>query len=349
MANSVLKNIILQSAEYSGLLNLLEKAGSGSNQSVYILAYHRIAELDQTPWLSPALISATPRQFDQQMQFIAERYNPISIHDLLRVIHGNGKLPKNAVLVTVDDGYRDFKDVILPICTRYGIQPLLFMPTAFVGTGTFWWDKVYQIINLSGQSSISTPFGDFLISTKGEKLLAVERLTRALKSVRFEAAMKWVDAAHSTFVTLSDEQQHNTLTWDELRQLVSNGVAVACHTHTHPIMTQITLERARSEVRLSQDLIYRELGTALPVFAFPDGRPHAFSKALFEMLNSEGFDLLFLLVGGRASVQAKNGNTIFPRLSVWQSQTLPQFHMRLTHFWSLYESITSKPHSFRST
>jgi len=349
MANSILKNLLLQGAEYGGILNILQRIGSGFNHSVYILAYHRVAEFDQSPWLSPGLISTTPQQFDEQMKFIADRYNPISIQDLLRAIHGEGSLPKNAVLVTVDDGYRDFKDEIFPICTRYGIQPLLFIPTAFVGAGNFWWDKVYQIIYLSGQSSLNTPFGEFLISTSSEKRQALEQLTRSLKSIPFAIAMKWVGNAHATFVTLTHEQQHNTLTWDELRQLVRNGVTVACHTHTHPLLTRISLEEARHEVRISQDIIRHELGTALPIFAFPDGRPHAFSKPLFEMLHSEGFELLFLLAGGRALIQAENGKTIFPRVSVWQSQTLPQFHMRLTPFWAFYESTISHLGLLRNT
>jgi hypothetical protein len=154
--------------------------------------------------------------------------------------------------------------------------------------------------------------------------------------------MNWVDMTHSALVSLTNEQQHNTLTWDELRQLAQNGVAVACHSHTHPIMTQITLEQARDEVRAAQDLFRRQLGTALPLFAFPDGRPNAFSRDLFEMLHAEGFELLFLLVGGRAHIEARSKNNICPRLSVWQSQTLPQFHLRLTPFWGFYESIIAQ-------
>ena len=347
MANSILKNLVLQAAECAGLLNVLQNIGSGSHQAMYVLAYHRVAEFDESPWLSPALISATPGQFNEQMRFVAERYSPISIHSLLRACRGKDRLPKDAVLITVDDGYRDFQEHILPTCKRYGIQPLLFLPTAFVGAGNFWWDKVYQIVHFGGLSSLDTPAGDFSIATQSEKRSAVARLTQVLKSIPFESAMDWVDTTHSRFVKLSEEQQHNTLTWDELRQLVNDSVDVACHTHTHPIMTQIPLDQARQEVRLAQDLLRRELGNALPIFAFPDGRPHAFSNALFELLFSEGFEMLFLLTGGQACVQAGSPKSVMPRLSVWQSQTLAQFHMRLTPFWSMYESNSFRNSAWR--
>lgn len=330
MAKSALKNFILATAENTGLLNLLQKANPGNHQSVYVLAYHRVAEFTCRPWLSPDLISATPQQFEEQMKFIAHRYSPISIQDVVHAAQGRKPLPKDAVLVTVDDGYLDFAEEIFPVCIRYGIQPLLFMPTAFVGTGTFWWDKVYQIIHLSGLNEIDTPVGHFSISTQSEKSALQKRLTNALKYLPAEKATEWIETTHSVFVQLTAEQQHNTLSWEELRQLVSAGVAVACHTHTHPILTRVSLEDARREVRISQELLQQQLGVTLPIFAFPDGKPNAYSDTLFNMLHSEGFEMLFLLVAGRALIQPGNKKMLLPRLSVWQSQSLPQFHMRLT-------------------
>ena len=86
------------------------------------------------------------------MRLVANKYRPVSAEQVLEAIRGDSPLPKDAVLVTVDDGYRSFQEVIFPICSRYGIQPLLFQPTAYVGTGTFWFDKVFQIIHLSEQN-----------------------------------------------------------------------------------------------------------------------------------------------------------------------------------------------------
>ncbi len=338
MSKSVLKNSVLEIAEHIGFLNFIQKISPGNGQYVYVLAYHRVAEYGTRPWLAPNLISASPEQFEEQMNFVADKYNPVSIYDVLDAIHGNTPLPRDAVLITVDDGYKDFKEEIFPVCARYGIRPLLFVPTAFVGEGTFWWDKVYQIIQFSGKNRIETPVGNFSLLTENERSKALEQITGGLKLMPFEKAMEWVEAVHAASVQLTEDQNHNTLTWDALRQLVREGVTVACHTHTHPILTRISLEDARCEVLKSQEIICRELGDTLPVFAFPDGMPHAFSNALFEMLYSEGFEMLFLLTGGRAFIKPGNKKMSLPRLSVWQSQTLSQFHMRLTPLWNLYEA-----------
>ena len=337
---SFVKNTLLKTAENIGLLDILQKISIRNGQSVYILSYHRVTEYDSRPWLVPGLISATPQQFEEQMKLVATKYNPISIQDLIDAAHGRISIPKDAVLITVDDGYRDFMEEIFPICARHGIQPLLFMPTAFVGSGNFWWDKVYQIIYFSGQNQIETPIGTFSIATDIEKSALLEQLTQALKKMPFETMTEWVDPTHLALVQLTEEQRHNTLSWDELRKLSTSGATVACHTHTHPIMTRISIETARQQVRKSQEIIQHELGYSLPIFAFPDGGREAFSSDLFEMLHNESFEMLFLLVGGRAFIQPQNNKMVFPRLSVWQSQTISQFHLRLTPFWTFYETIT---------
>jgi peptidoglycan/xylan/chitin deacetylase (PgdA/CDA1 family) len=330
MSKSIWKNLIFNIAEKSGSLNFIQNKFQGTDQYVYILTYHRVDEFNHRPWLDPHLISATPRQFEDQMKLIASRYHPVSVEDLIEAARGGSPLPKDAVLVTVDDGYLDFEEVVFPLCSRFGIQPVLFMPTAYVGTGTFWWDKVYQITHLSGQNKLETPIGRFSIATEKEKVKVKDQLIQTLKHMPDNRMMEWVDSIHTDLVQLPKEQQHNTLTWDSLARLVRAGVTVACHTHTHCIMTQITIEEARQQACMSQDLIRQKTGRAQPIFAFPDGKRQSFNSALIKMLHSEGFDILFLLVGGRAYIQPGNTKMVLPRLSVWQSQSLPQFHMRLT-------------------
>jgi peptidoglycan/xylan/chitin deacetylase (PgdA/CDA1 family) len=330
MTNSTWKNFVFNVTEFTGVINMLQRIDRNGSQSLYVLTYHRVEEPSSHPWLDPQEISTTPAQFEEQMNLISKKYHPVSAENVLEAAHGRKPLPKDAILVTVDDGYRSFKDVIFPICLRYGIKPLLFLATGFVGSGTFWWDKVFQIIHLSGKDEIETPMGKFVITTSEEKETVQHTIIQSLKKTPFNQAMDWVDTTHAALVNLSDEQQQNTVTWDDLRELRKEGACIASHTHSHPIMTQISLEEAQKQIRLSQELIHRELGYAPPIFAFPDGKPRAFNQSLMDMLYSEGFEMLFLLVDGRGVVKPGITNFALPRIAVWQNQTLPHFHLRLT-------------------
>jgi len=332
MTASGWKKNILSAFDKVGIINLIQKTGHWNSQFLYVLTYHRVEDPTRNNWLSDRDISASPEQFESQMKLVSEKYHPVSAEEVLSAVRGGPPLPKDALLVTVDDGYHSFFDTIHPICQRYGISPLLFLATGFVGNGTFWWDKVYQIVYLSGKNELETLNGRLPISTPEEKEATLDVLLHELKQTRFEVLTDWVDKTHSSLVDLTEEKMKNTVTWEELRELSEAGVTVACHTHTHPIMTQISIEEARQEVRLSQEMIRSELGKALPIFAFPDGKPRAVSSALIDMLNEEGFEMIFLMQDGRAFIRPESEFHTFPRIAVWPSQTLPQFHLRLTPF-----------------
>jgi hypothetical protein len=80
------------------------------------------------------------------------------------------------------------------------------------------------------------------------------------------------------------------LGWDELRRLAKEGATLGAHTQTHPILTRVSLEKARAEIVGSQADLKREIGATLPIFSYPDG---GHNDAIVEILIEEGFVLGF--------------------------------------------------------
>ncbi len=291
---------------------------------LYALAYHRVDEPGHRPWLDPSLISATPAQFEAQMRLIAHAYHPVNAEDVLHALEGGKPLPPNAVLVTVDDGYCDFQEAILPIARCYGIQPLLFVPTGYVGSGIFWWDHLYQAIYHTSMTEIHCSLGCLPIETPEEKLVAMERLRRYFKQIPYEQA-KYEIAELPKLA----EDHHDTLNWNELRAAVRNGATLAPHTHSHSILSRVSIERAGEEICQSFDLLQQEVGNILPIFAFPDGVREAFTPEIIELLNAKGLKLVFTMIAGFSRL-TKNDPLCFPRVPIWHEMSLAQFHWHLT-------------------
>ncbi len=245
-------------------------------------------------------------------------------------MRGERKLPDDAVLVTIDDGYRDFKEVTFPICGRYGIEPVLFVPTGFVGRGGFWWDKVHQITHWGGKNEIDTPFGKLDIRHVYEQDQASYYIIQQLKRMPFERGMSWLDEAYARIIDPRPEWKNDTLTWDELRELKRMGVVIAPHTHNHPILTQVSEAEVKAQVEISRDYIRHELGEVEPVFAIPDGKRIAYSQDIIQVIQGAGFELVFLMEEGRAIVEPGMKPGVFPRIGVWRSLSLAKFHYRLT-------------------
>ncbi len=110
---------------------------NGTADNLHVLAYHRVAESGSRE-LAPYRV--TPAAFEEQLRYLRDHgFTGISLQDWNHhVVHG-GSVPKGAVLITFDDGYRDFKDYAWPLLERYGFSATVFLVADQIG-GTNVWD-----------------------------------------------------------------------------------------------------------------------------------------------------------------------------------------------------------------
>lgn len=90
---------------------------------VVILLYHKVGVGDRE-------IDLPAYQFERQMQRLAETEVLLTLDEATKPGAPGG------VVVTIDDGYRDFHDVVLPVLVRYGIPLTLYLATSLVANGT---------------------------------------------------------------------------------------------------------------------------------------------------------------------------------------------------------------------
>jgi len=73
--------------------------------------------------------------FEQQMKYLDENgYRVISFAQLVNFLEYRQALPKKAVIISIDDGYRSAYDIGYPIMKKYGFTATLFVYTNFVGS-----------------------------------------------------------------------------------------------------------------------------------------------------------------------------------------------------------------------
>ena len=98
-------------------------------QVVPILCYHRFANHCKSRLCMPDHI------FEQQMKYLDENgYRVITFAQLVDFLEYHQALPKKAVIISIDDGYRSAYDVGYPILKKYGFTATLFVYTDFVGS-----------------------------------------------------------------------------------------------------------------------------------------------------------------------------------------------------------------------
>jgi peptidoglycan/xylan/chitin deacetylase (PgdA/CDA1 family) len=295
-----------------------------------VLTYHRVDEPDGAPLLYPGLLSATPAEFEEQMRFVATRYRPISIAELLEVRSERASLPLRAVLVTFDDAYRDFAEHAWPRLRRLGVPVTLFVATAYPDqpTRAFWWDRLWAALTLAPLGAqIETPDGPEELATEADRLRTYRSLRRHLKTLaddRLEGELQHLVGRFEQPATASP-----VLGWDELRALASEGVALAPHTRTHPLLDRVPLERAREEIVGSLQDLERELGAAPPALAYPSG---GLSDAVVEVVRTAGIELAFSTKRGNNRIGRADWLRL-RRIHVSRRFGLPAVRAQLLPWW----------------
>jgi len=96
-------------------------------QTVPVLCYHQFGPRTGT-------MMVTPTAFDAQMRYLRENgYTVIPMSRLAAFLDGKAALPRKAVVITIDDGFRSAYDVAWPILKKYGYPATVFLYSDFVG------------------------------------------------------------------------------------------------------------------------------------------------------------------------------------------------------------------------
>lgn len=100
-----------------------------SDYGATVLCYH-IVESPQDPRME-----VSREAFRQQMRYLAMTgYNVIPLRDLYEYVAGKrASLPKNAVVVTIDDGWRSTYTEVFPEMKRYGFPFTVFIYPKIIG------------------------------------------------------------------------------------------------------------------------------------------------------------------------------------------------------------------------
>jgi peptidoglycan/xylan/chitin deacetylase (PgdA/CDA1 family) len=103
-------------------------------QAVPILMYHSICN-DPQAGVSPYYKTATsPGVFEEQLRRLnAAGYRSVRLDEAAGILQSGAARLEKTVVITFDDGFRDFYDLAFPILKRHGHTASMFLPTAFVG------------------------------------------------------------------------------------------------------------------------------------------------------------------------------------------------------------------------
>jgi peptidoglycan/xylan/chitin deacetylase (PgdA/CDA1 family) len=274
----------------SGPVRVLSERLGGA--PLRVLAYHGVED---------------PMTFQDQMGYLSDHYNPLSLADLVEVARGTGRLPDRAVMVTFDDGERSVLLDGLPILRQHGIPATVFVVTgALDGGAPFWWTEVATLVS-AGATSPRLPSGGPHEAVRHLKMVADDQRLSILAELR----------------TAVDVQPPSTTHVDEaeLVALVQSGVAIGNHSMSHPCLNRCADEKVLFEIQTSHERLTDVLGTPPLAFAYPNGD---WDGRVVAVLTELGYELGFLF-DHRLSSVPYGRDLLVSRLRVDSGTTMERF------------------------
>ena len=256
-------------APAASLIGLLELLVPGRRDALAVLTFHRVAP--DGPDVVPGLLSATPSAFAELLDSIARRHRVVGIEDVLRRAAGGPALPRRSLLLTFDDAYVDFAENAWPALRERNLPAVLFVPTAYPDAPlrVFWWERLHHAIAGTARPSIRVAGRDMPLLSGSDRHAAYRAVRDALKAMPHEQLLETVDA---TVSELGGRPPASTvLGWDALRRLAAQGVALAPHSRTHPLLPRLEPSWLEGEIAGSREDLAERIESSVPAFAYPSG------------------------------------------------------------------------------
>ncbi|MFH0876266.1 MAG: glycosyltransferase [archaeon] len=233
-------------------------------------------------------------EFENQIKFLKQNYNPISLQDLHDFYYSNKKLPKYSVLITFDDGYLNLKTFTDLILKKYDVKALVFLPSGLIGKKEIaWWDIVDFALQNSKADTIEIENEKYKLDKQGLLKLYYNLLINRESDDKKKIISELIKQAGVNLPKQIPEE-YCFLSWNDLDKL---SYDYGSHTVTHPILININSEEVLNEAVVSKNELEKKLGKEIYSFCYPNGD---YNNLVVKQVKKAGYKIAFSTKFGHA-------------------------------------------------
>lgn len=282
--------------------------------------YHRVAQLHADPWQ----LAVSPANFEEQVKLLTENYNVVTPQQIIRQLEKKS-ISSNQVCISFDDGYLDNYSNAVPVLEKYQCPASFFIATYFLqNQQPFWWDELQELIFSSPQ--LPSPF---CFSIKGEDVNIALEYDGQLTGEQQEKQDSWIwsdEAATQrcqlyfslwekmrplpqpeielimarlkTYAGVAHINMSHAMpmSFSQLKKMSeSEYVQIGLHTHTHPVLSDHSLEFQRNELEENKLMLEGLCEHPINTISFPHGK---YNDDTLSVIKSLGVEAAFTTKGG---------------------------------------------------
>ena len=231
--------------------------------------YHTVSN-NYLPHISPLYKFRSTKEFEQDIDFLLNNFEPISAHDVLRHVKNEKRIEKPSFHLSFDDGLRELFDNAMPVLSRKGVPATVFVNSDFVDNrDLFFRFKAALIVDKEP-------------ALKSEVLKIKYPDRKVLDDLAQKLDLDFSDFLHNYQPYLSTEQ---------LKKMQENGFTIGAHSASHPNYELLTEQEQIEQTLKSYAFVKEIFSEQNSYFAFPFSADGV-GKGFFEKIYNE-VDLTF--------------------------------------------------------
>jgi len=265
-----------------------------------VVLYHHLA--DEDDHLTEGLgIRTAPALFEAHLRTLERDYEIVDLDMIL-----SGRLPRRALLITFDDGYRSVVDIGGPILHRLGLPSVFFISSAFVTPGSLPFDNLLCLIaGTRGVAALEEAVTDRPATGR-----TVNQLIGLLADLPFSEREPLADRLAEQFRIVRPRVRTESglfLDCSELRSLSSFGCEIGNHTRSHLFCRTID-DAAAADLELGghKRRLEEWAGVRVRAFSYPYGNKADATPFVESELSRSGHEATFL-VESRPNAKGRTG------------------------------------------
>ena len=248
-----------------------------NRKNVRILMYHSIGSVE--PNFFPEDMSLPAQAFVSQMRYCREHYNPISLSEFVGRQRQGRVLPERAVIVTIDDGFKNCFTTAFPILREYQIPATVFPISNWVFDRRMCWlHRFFYLLSkvaigcianaLAAEVKVTLP----QITNQLHERVMVEQVKDILKYKVFNKH----ELLDHLYVQLDVDIPAGFadtlyLSADDLYVMSKNGIEIGSHGCTHSPVSTLNPKQLIEELTKSKLMLEDCIGKEVRSFAYPFG------------------------------------------------------------------------------
>ena len=252
-----------------------------------IIPYYHIVTDAEVPHVKHLYTYRGEAAFRRDIDVLLSRFRAISLEELIAHLHRHQALPRDALLLTFDDGFREMHEVVAPILLAKGVPATFFVTTGCIDNHTLVHHNKLSLLVEHLCSHGSAAFTKEVSLWFARHGMPGDGLKPRLLSLAYHQGHLVDELAaiceYDFAAYLARCQPY--LTSEQIGGLLRQGFTIGSHSIDHPRYATLSVEEQLYQTRASLRWLEERFQLPYRAFAFPHsdaGVPLDFFRVLFD-------------------------------------------------------------------